>query len=45
MGEGVCDAGSDDVLQQIKKTQQYKKLEASVVTFRKAAESSALGLG
>lgn len=44
MGEGVVDAATEDVLKQIKKTQQYKALEASVVTFRKTVESSPLGV-
>lgn len=44
MGKGVIDAGQKDVLAQIKKSSQYRKLEASLVKFRKTAESSSLGV-
>ena len=44
MGDEVLDAAADDVLKQIKKTPQFKALEASVVTFRKTVETSALGV-
>jgi hypothetical protein len=44
LGEGVIDKGSRNVLDQIKKTHQYKSLEASVNTFKKTAASSNFGV-
>ncbi len=44
LGTGVKDAASKDVIDQIKKSPEYKKLEASLNGFQKAAASSALGV-
>ena len=44
LGAGFTDAATKDVVDQVKKTYQYKKLETSVGAFKKAAESSALGI-
>lgn len=44
LGTGVQDAASKDLLEQIKKSPEYKKLEGSAEAFRKAAESSTLGV-
>ena len=44
LGDSITDAGSKELLEQIKKLPEYKKLEASVNAFKKAAESSALGM-
>lgn len=44
IGEGAVDAAGKDVLAQIKKSRQYRALEVSLVTFRKTAASSSLGV-
>ncbi len=44
LGTGIKDAASNELIEQIKKTPQYKKLMASVEGFKKAAESSTLGV-
>lgn len=44
LGSGVKDAASKDVIDQIKKSPEYKKLEASLEGFKTAAQSSALGV-
>jgi hypothetical protein len=44
LSSGVKDAGSQKLLEEIKKTPEYKQLEASLEGFKKAAESSALGV-
>ena len=42
--KGVTDAASKEVLDKIKGTPEYKKLQASIEAFQKAATSSALGV-
>ena len=42
--KGVTDAAGDELLKQIKKTPEYLKLETSIAAFKKAAESSKLGV-
>jgi hypothetical protein len=44
IGTGVSDAASANLLEQIKKTPEYKKLEASIEAFKIAAGSSSLGV-
>lgn len=44
LGKGVKDAGGDALLEQIKKTPEYQKLQGSIENFKKAAESSSLGV-
>ena len=44
LGTGIKDAASQQVLEQIKKTPQYKRLEGGVAAFQKAAASSSLGV-
>ena len=44
MGTGVMDAASINLLDQIKKTPEYTKLEASIEAFKSAAGSSSLGV-
>ena len=44
LGDGVKDAGSDALLDQIKGTPEYKKLQASIEDFKSAASSSSLGI-
>ena len=41
---GIVDAATKDVLDQVKKTPQYARLEKGIGAFKKAAESSALGV-
>ena len=41
---GIVDAATKDVIDQVKKTPQYARLEKGVGAFKKAAESSALGV-
>jgi len=44
MGTGVSDAASANLLEQIKKTPEYKKLLASIEAFKIAATSTSLGV-
>ena len=44
LGTGIVDAAQKDVIAQVKKTPQYERLEKSIGAFKKAAESSALGV-
>jgi len=44
LGSGIQDAGSKDLLNQIKKTNEYRKLESSIEAFKSAAGSSSLGV-
>ncbi|HEV8416782.1 MAG TPA: hypothetical protein VGQ49_24520 [Bryobacteraceae bacterium] len=44
LGTGIQDAGSKDLLDQIKKTGEYRKLEKSIEGFKSAAGSSSLGV-
>lgn len=44
IGTGVKDAAGSNVLEQIKKTSEYKKLEGSIEAFKSAAGSSSLGV-
>jgi hypothetical protein len=44
LGTGIQDAGSKNLLDQIKKTSEYKKLETSIEGFKNAAGSSSLGV-
>ncbi|MGJ5813818.1 hypothetical protein [Paludibaculum fermentans] len=44
LGTGIKDAAADNLLEQIKKTSEYKKLEAGVEGFKTAAGSSTLGV-
>ncbi|WP_321473519.1 hypothetical protein [uncultured Paludibaculum sp.] len=44
LGNGVKDAASTNLLDQIKKTSEYKKLEGSIEAFKSAAGSSTLGV-
>ena len=44
IGTGVEGAASDNILEQIKKTHEYIKLEASIAAFKSAAGSSSLGV-
>lgn len=44
MGDGVKDAALEELEQIIKKTPEFKKLEASIKAFKEAAQSSSLGV-
>jgi hypothetical protein len=44
MGKGVIDAAGNNLLDQIKKTPEYKDLEASIEAFKSAAGASSLGV-
>jgi hypothetical protein len=44
LGTGVKDAASQDLLNQIKKTAEFKELAASLDDFKRAAESTSLGV-
>jgi hypothetical protein len=44
LGTGVKDAASQELLNQIKKTPEFKKLEASLEGFKQAAASTSLGV-
>ncbi|MEJ1157012.1 hypothetical protein [Prosthecomicrobium sp. N25] len=44
LGKGVYDAASKKVLDQVKETAEYKRLEKSLESFKKAAASSNLGV-
>lgn len=44
IGDGVVDAAGKNVVAEIKKSRQYRALEASLVTFQKTAEKSSLGV-
>jgi hypothetical protein len=44
LGTGVTDAGRTEALSQIRKSPEYKKLEASITAFKRTAESSPLGV-
>ena len=44
LGTNVKDAASANILEQIKKTAEYKKLETSIEAFKSAAGSSSLGV-
>lgn len=44
IGEGVVDAAGKNVVAEIKKSRQYRALEASLVTFQKTAATSSLGV-
>jgi hypothetical protein len=44
LGSGIKDAGSQELIAQIRKTPEFRRLEASVDAFKKAAESSTLGV-
>jgi hypothetical protein len=44
LGTGVMDATGTELLDKVKRTPEYKKLEGSIEAFKKAAESSSLGV-
>ena len=44
LGTGIKDAAANNLLDQVKKTPEYKKLEASFEAFKTAAGSSSLGV-
>ncbi len=44
LGTGIKDAAGKNLLEQIKKTSEYKKLEGSIEAFKSAAASSSLGV-
>lgn len=44
LGTGVKDAASKELIEKIKQTPEYKKLESGIEGFKKAAQSSTLGV-